>query len=87
MNKEDTLKKIIGLDEENLELSEKSISQEIARLSDELDQTVKSKYLYANECTNVAEQLYDLAMKIKELNLKKQQLEIWNVNKKYLSQE
>ena len=52
MNKEDTLKKIIGLDEENLELSEKSIRQEIARLSDELDQTVKSKYLYANECTN-----------------------------------
>ncbi|MBG0720171.1 hypothetical protein HLH09_03825 [Lactobacillus crispatus] len=37
MNKEDTLKKIIGLDEENLELSEKSIRQEIARLSDELD--------------------------------------------------
>lgn len=33
MNKEDTLKKIIGLDEENLELSEKSIRQEIARLS------------------------------------------------------
>ncbi len=62
MNKEDTLKKIIGLDEENLELSEKSIRQEIARLSDELDQTVKSKYLYANECTNVAEQLYDLRL-------------------------
>ncbi len=81
MNKEDTLKKIIGLDEENLELSEKNIRQEIARLSDELDRTVKSKYLYANECTNVAGQLYDLAMKIKELNLKKRQLKIFDTNK------